>query len=120
MYLFIYLFPFAGAGINAGPSTRHTQVPVTYSMQRAPLRGSSAGQPAQFPSSGGPVPQHIYNEQAVQVGVNYPVQVPRETLAPCVHVPLPPPKEQGSNVVSLVKQCSHKSYIPFVPNRGQL
>ena len=61
-------------------------MPVTYSMQRAPVPGRSTGHPAQFLSSVGPVPQ-VHYRQAVPVGVKYPQQVPRETLAP--YVPLP-------------------------------
>ena len=62
-------------------------MPLTYYMQRAPVPGSSTAHPTQFLSGVGPVPQASYSEQPAQVGVDYPRQVPRETLAP--YVPLP-------------------------------
>ena len=73
--------------MNAGPVPLPTQMPVTYSMHRAPVPGSATGHPVQFLSSVGPVAQASYSEQAVQVRMNYPRQVSRETLAP--YVPLP-------------------------------
>ena len=130
MYLITCLFPFAGAGVNASPGTRHTQMPVTYSMQRAPLLGSSTGQSAQFLSSAAPVLQPIYNEQAVQMGLNYPRQVPTGRLAP--YVLLPPPREQGNNVVlgeTVFRQVTYSflyqigvnyNYLPPVPREQQI
>ena len=84
------VFIIAGSGVNAGPDSVPTQVPVSLDMERA---GGSAVNPAVFLSSSGPVPQASYYEQAVQVGVNDPMLVPRETLAPSV--PLAPLREQG-------------------------
>ena len=83
----IVCFLIVGAGVIAGPGAIPTSMSVTHSMQRGPVPGSSIGYPAQFLSSVVPVPQPSYSQQAVQAGVNYPQQVPRETLAP--YVPLP-------------------------------
>ena len=81
-----------------------TSMSVTHSMQRRPLRGSSTGYLAQFPSSVVPLPQPSYSQQAVQAGVNYLQQVPGEALS--TYVPLPPFREPGTlYVLSLVRHC---------------
>ena len=66
------------------------------------------------------VPQAGYSEEAVanagfsdqdlQVGKNYPWQMPREPLAS--YVPLPLFREPGMYVLSIVRQCSPK-ILPF-------
>ena len=86
-------FLFAGVGVSAGPGPLPTQTALPYGMQRAPVPSSSIGHPAQFLPSVGSVPQASYSDQAVPVGVNYPQEVPRESLAP--YVPLPHFREPG-------------------------
>ena len=70
-----------------------TSMSVLHCMQKGPVPDGSTGHAAQFLSSVGPVPRASYNEQAVQAGVDYRWQVPREALAS--YLPLPPFREPG-------------------------
>ena len=83
----IVCFLIVGAGVIARPGTMPTSVYVTHSMQRGQVPGSSIGYPAQFLSSVVPVPQPSYSQHAVQAVMNYPQQLPWETLAHNVTLP---------------------------------